>query len=200
MESLLATTIAFSPDFDQASALGRIHSILSALIEHCKTRPAYLYTGCFTCELQIRSQGDAFVLPVIPDYEVKAELLRVWELVQGTDISGGVPVSPSLPQVIPESYQLRPARAIEPSIAPNAFEPREPPAHLLSWAIVAPFALFCAFRIFYNIFLPIILPIAFLVFLIAVAMFLAVISLFFPPIVDLVSLIIILFYAIQPHR
>ena len=145
MGSLLATAVAFSPNFDQASALGRIHSILSALIEHCKTRAAH--SGCFTCELQIRSQGDAFVPPVVPDYEVKAELLQVWELVQETDISGGVPVSPSLPHVVPEPYELLPAMTIEPFITPNAFEPREPPAHLLSWLIAAPFSLFCALNI-----------------------------------------------------
>ena len=77
-----------SPDFDQALALGRIHSILSALMEHCRTRAAHLYTGCFTCELQIRSQGNAFVSPVAFNPEAEAELLRVWELVQATDVPG----------------------------------------------------------------------------------------------------------------
>ena len=88
MEDFLRTTMSNSPGFDQALALGRIHSILSALIEYCRTRAAHLYTGCFTCELQIRSQGNAFVSPVTSNPEAEAELLRVWELVQATDVSG----------------------------------------------------------------------------------------------------------------
>lgn len=164
MEALLATTVSISPDFDQASALGRIHSILSALIEHCKTRAAYLYTGCFTCELQIHSEGNAFVPPVAPNREVKAELLRVWKLVQTTDIPGGVLISPSLPRVVPEPYQLRPTRTIHgPFIAPNAFQPREPSTPLLSWVIIVPFVLYCAFSICYDVYLKI-LPIATLIF------------------------------------
>ena len=47
-----------------------------------------MYTGCFTCELQIRSQGNAFVSPVVFNPEAEAELLRVWELVQATDVPG----------------------------------------------------------------------------------------------------------------
>ena len=161
MEELLKTTVSNSPDFDQALALGRIHSILSALIEHCRTRAAYLYTGCFTCELQIRSQGNAFVPPVSSNPEAKAELLRAWELVQATDTPDGALIFPSLPPLIFEPQQLRPAIA-EPFIAPNAFRQRES-SYLLSRAIFAPFALYCAFTICYDIYFWI-LPIATLIF------------------------------------
>ena len=94
MERALATTLVNSPDFDPALALGRIHNILSALIQHCKTRAGYLYTGFFACELQIRSGGTACVPPVALDRETKAELLKVWELVRETDAPGEAPISP----------------------------------------------------------------------------------------------------------
>jgi len=162
MEDLLKTTVSNSPGFDQALALGRIHSVLSALIEHCRTRVAYLYTGCFTCELQIRSQGDAFVPPVASDPAAKAELLRAWELVQATDVPGGALIFPSLPPLVFEPQQLRPETA-EPFIAPNASRQRESSAYLLSRAIVAPFALYCAFTICYDVYFRI-LPIATLIF------------------------------------
>jgi len=152
MEDLLRTAVSNSPGFDQALALGRIHSILSALIEHCRTRAGYLYTGCFTCELQIRPQGNAFVPPVTPNNEAKAELLRAWQPIQAADVAGGASlVFPSLPPLVSET------------IAPNASQPRESSAHLLSRAIVAPFALYCAFSVCYNIYLKI-LPIATLIF------------------------------------
>lgn len=163
MEDLLATTVSNSPDFDQALALGRIHSILSALIRHCRTRAAYLYTGCFTCELEIRSQGDAFVPPVLPNNEVKAELLRVWELIQATDVPGGALIFPSLPLLVSEPQQLYPTRTVESFIVSNAFQPREPSAPLLSWVIVVPFAMYCAFSICYGVYLKL-LPIATLIF------------------------------------
>lgn len=164
MEAVLATTVANSPEFDQALALGRIHSILSALIGYCKTRAAYLRTGCFTCELQIRSQGSAFVPPLLLNTEAKAELLRVWGRVgQTTDVLGGVLVPPLLPPVVFEPRQLRLTRAAEPFITSDAFQSPEPRVSLLSWAIVAPFAFYCAFSICYDIFLKI-LPIATLIF------------------------------------
>lgn len=163
VEDLLRTTVSNSPDFNQALALGRIHSILSALIEHCRTRAGYLYTGCFTCELQIRSQGNAFVPPVTPNNEAKAELLRAWDLIQATDIPAGALIFPPLPPLVSEPQQLRPMTAAEPFITPNAFQPRESSAYLLSRAIVAPFALYCAFSICYDVYLKI-LPIATLIF------------------------------------
>ena len=85
METLLATTKTHSPDFDPALALGRIHSILSALIQHCRTRAGYLYTGCYTCELQIHSHGDIYVSLAAPNDEAKAELLQAWEPVRAMD-------------------------------------------------------------------------------------------------------------------
>ena len=94
MERALATSLVNSPDFDPSLALGRIHNILSALIQHCKTRAGYLYTGCFTCELQIRSGGTACVPPVAVSREAKAELVKVWELVRQTDAPGEAPISP----------------------------------------------------------------------------------------------------------
>jgi hypothetical protein len=74
MEAILETTAVHSPNFDPAFAMGRIHSILSALIQYCRTRAAYLYTGCFACELHIRPGGTALVPSVVPDIEVKMEL------------------------------------------------------------------------------------------------------------------------------
>jgi len=163
MEGLLSTTVSNSPGFDQALALGRIHSILSALIEHCRTRAGYLYTGCFTCELQIHSQGNAFVPPVSPNNEAKAELLRVWELIQAKDVPSEALIFPSLPPLLSEPPQLRPTRTAEPFITPNALQPSESSTYLLSRAIVAPFALYCAFSICYDVYLKV-LPIATLIF------------------------------------
>jgi hypothetical protein len=97
MEDLLAMAMAHSPDFDPALALGRIHSILSALIRYCKTRAAYPDTDYFTCELQIRSGSDARVLPVAPDHKAMEELTSVWELVREMDVPAGALVSRSLP-------------------------------------------------------------------------------------------------------
>ena len=72
-EALLTTTIIHPPDFDPALALGRIRGILSTLIQYCMTRVGYLYAGCFTCGLEIRSRGIAGVLPVVPSRKAKAE-------------------------------------------------------------------------------------------------------------------------------
>ena len=90
METVLTKVTERSPDFDPDLALGRIHSILSALIQHCKTRAGYLYTGCFACELQIRSGGNACVPPVTLSREAKGELLQVWKLVREVDASGEI--------------------------------------------------------------------------------------------------------------
>jgi len=163
MEAVLAKTVAISPDFDPALALGRIHGILSALIQHCKTRAAYIYTGCFTCELQIHSRGNAFVPPVVPDYEAKAELLRTWELVQAVDVPGGALISQSLPPAVSEPHHLHLTKTAEPFISPSAVQPMEPLTPLLSWIIIAPFALCCALNICYNVFWKV-LPIVTLMF------------------------------------
>ena len=101
MERALETVRVKTPNFDPALALGRIHDVLSALIQHCKTRAGYLYTGCFTCELQIRSGGTACVPQVAVNREAKAELLQVWELVRQTDAPGKAPISPRRPIRIP---------------------------------------------------------------------------------------------------
>ena len=163
METLLATTIAHSPTFDPALALGRIHDILSALIQHCSTRAAYLYTGCFTCELQIRSGGDAYVPPVVPDYSVRAELRQMWELVPSvTDTQSEDLVFPSLSPVISELHLPRLTEAAEPLTAPNILT-LPPLEYLISWTIIAPFALYCAFSICYDIFWKV-LPIATFIF------------------------------------
>jgi len=121
MEDFLNTTVSKSPGFDQALALGRIHSILSALIEHCRTRPAYLYTGCFTCELQIRSQGNAFVSPIASDPEAEAELLRVWELVQAADVPGAETLVSAGPH--PFSSTGRDSELNPPSSTPTVLGP-----------------------------------------------------------------------------
>lgn len=163
MEDLLRTTVSNSPDFDRALALGRIHNILSALIEHCRTRAGYLYTGCFTCELQIRSEGNVYVPPVPPNNEVRAELRRAWELIQAVDVPYGTLIFPPLPPLVSEPQQLGPTIIAEHFIAPDTFQPRVPPPNLLSRAIVAPFALYCAFSICYEIYVKI-LPIATLIF------------------------------------
>jgi hypothetical protein len=163
MEDLLTTTVSNSPDFDQALALGRIHSILSALIEHCRTRAGYLYTGCFTCELQIHSDGSAFVPPVPPNNEAKAELLRLWELLQATDVPDMALIFPSLPPLVSEHQPLHPTGTIEPLITPNPFRPRVSTAYILSRVVVGSFALYCAFTICYEVYFKV-LPIATLIF------------------------------------
>lgn len=178
MEALLARTVAHSPDFDPTLALGRIHGILSALIQHCKTRAAYLYTGCFTCELQISSQGNAFVPPVVPDYEAKAELVRVWKLVRAVEAPGGALISQSLPPAVSEPHHLHLTKTAEPFTSPNVVQPLEPFAPLLSWTIFAPFALCCALNICYNVFWKI-LPIVTLIFQIFFFLYFAVFALMF---------------------
>ena len=163
METLLQTTVAHSPGFDPAFALGRIHSILSALIQHCKTRAAYLYTGSFTCELHIRPGGYAFVPPVVSDIDAKLELLRMWELVWGKDVPSGALAPRPLRPVVSEHYHLQLAKTAEPLTSLNVVQPIEYPAPVLSRIIVAPFILYIALNICYNIFWKI-LPIVTLLF------------------------------------
>lgn len=165
MESLLHTTTAHAPNFDPALALGRIHSILSALMQHCRTRAAYLYTGCFTCELQIRPWGNAFVPSVVPDNEAKMELLRMWELVREMDVPSGALIFSSLRPVVSEPNRLQLTRTAESSISPspNAIKQTDSSTPLLSWTITFPFAMYFALSICYSIFWKI-LPIATLIF------------------------------------
>ena len=164
METLLATTVRYSPGFDPALALGRIHSILSALIQHCQTRVGYRYTGCFTCELQIRPQGNAYVPPVVPDYEAKAELLRMWELVRTMDVPDGALISESSSSspTVSEPHHLLLTKTTKPFIS-DALQPRESITHFLSWTMITPFALYFALKICYSVFWKI-LPIATLIF------------------------------------
>ena len=158
MEALLATTMTHSPDFDPALALGRIHGILSALIQHCKTRAGYLYTGCFTCELEIRSRGNACVPPVVVNRKAKAELLQVWKVAREMDGALAPQRSPPL------SPGVRLAKTTGPSVASDVvFQPLGSASHLLSWTIIAPFALYCAFNIYHNVIWKI-LPIAAFIF------------------------------------
>lgn len=149
MEVVLATTVSHSPDFKPALALARIHNVLSALIQHCKTRAGYLRTGCFTCELKIRSQGNACVPPVAPNPKTKAELLQMWELVRETDFpSEG---SDSSVSSTSEVSSPPPTNEDHEPFTPEPSQPPESPTHLLSRIIIAPFALYCTFNIFYNV-------------------------------------------------
>lgn len=141
MEALLQTTVENSLGFDPAVSLGRIHSILSALIQHCKTRAAYLYTGSFTCELHIRPGGHAFVSPVVPDIEAKLELLWMWELVWRMDVPSGALTSWSLPKLTVFGYCTSPSCRGEPGHS-----------HLQLWVFVASLIFWAAFDIYYNVF------------------------------------------------
>ena len=163
IEQLLATTVSHSPEFNQALALGRIHSILSALIEHCRTSAGYLCSECFTCELQIRSQGDVFVLSVPADNGVKAELLQAWGRIQGTDVLVAGLISPSPPPLVSEPRRLRSMWTTEPFVTPDPSRPQEPSVSFLSWVIAAPFIVYYTFSICHNIYLKI-LPIAIMIF------------------------------------
>jgi hypothetical protein len=188
MEGLLATAMAHSPDFDPAVALGRIHSILSALIQHCKTRAAYLYTGCFTCELQIRSGGNACVPPVVPDYEAKAKLSQIWKIVQAMDVPDETLVSQILPPIVSEPNHLPLIKkAAEPFVIPDASQPLESITHLLSWTIITPFALYCGFNVCSNIFWKI-LPVATLIFQVAFFLYFVVFVLMFSAILCRIAL------------
>ena len=161
-EQLLATAVSHSPDFDQALALGRIHGILSALVRHCRTRASYSYTGCFTCELQIRSQGGAFVPSVLPDNGVKTELLRAWGHIQGTDLLDGVPIAPSPSRFASEPRQVPLMWNTEPFITPDPLRPRgdrDPATYFLSWLVTTPFIIYFTFKLCNNIYLKI-LPMA----------------------------------------
>ena len=163
IETLLARTVAHAPDFDPAIALGRIHSILSALIQHCKTRAAYIYTGCFTCELQICPLGGAFVPAVVPDFEAKMELVRIWELVREMDVPSGVLVPRTSHPVVSEPHRLQLTRTAESLVFPDTIKPTESFTHLLSRTIIAPFAMYFALKLSYDIFWKV-LPIATLIF------------------------------------
>ena len=163
LEHLLATAVAHAPNFDPASALGRIHSILSALIQHCSTRAAYQFMGCFTCELQILPQGNAFIPAVVPNFETKAELLRTWELLREIDIPDEDLVPQSLYPIVSEPHHLHLTKTAESFISPDAFQRPESIAPLLSRVVIAPFALCCALNICYNAFWKV-LPIATLIF------------------------------------
>ena len=163
METLLATTKTHSPDFDPALALGRIHSILSALIQHCRTRAGYIYTGCYTCELQIHSQGNASVPLVVPNYKAKAELLQVWELVRTMEVPDRALVPRSSLPVVSESHHLQLTKAAGSLTTSDTLQPPESYTPLLSRTIIAPFVMYCALNICYNIFWKI-LPIATIIF------------------------------------
>ena len=163
MDALLATTVKHSPDFDRALALGRIHNILSALIQHCKTRVGYLYTGCYTCELRICSQGNAYVPLAVPNCETKAELSRIWDLVRTADVPTEALVPRSSLPVVSEPHRLQLVKIAGPLTTSNALQPLEFHTPLLSWTIITPFALCCALNVCYNVFWKI-LPIATLIF------------------------------------
>ena len=120
MEAVLETTAAHAPNFDPAFAMGHIHSILSALIEYCRTRAAYLYTGCFACELHIRPGGTALVPPVEPNSEAKMELLRMWEIVRGMDVPSAAPIFTGDPKEIPAGLtSLDAMKLVESVLSPN---------------------------------------------------------------------------------
>ena len=190
MEQLLATTVSHSPDFNQALALGRIHGVLSALIEHCRTSAGRLHTGYLTCELRIRSQGDAFVLSV-PDNGVKEELLLAWARTGGTSHLGGGSLSPpplvSGPQHLPlpppplvsgpQHLPLLPTTG--PHIALDPSQPRELSIHPLLWVVVFPFAVYFAFSI-YEKFYSNVLPIATMIFQFVFFLFFVTFSLYLP--------------------
>ena len=164
MEAILDTTAAHAPNFDPAFAMGRIHSILSALIQYCRTRAAYLYTGCFTCELHIRPGGTALVPPVEPNSEAKMELLRVWRIVQEMDVPSVALISRPSHPVLSEPHHLQLVVTTGPFIPPDGIQPVEQsPAPLLSRTIIVPFALYISLNICYNVFWRI-LPIATLIF------------------------------------
>lgn len=177
MEALLQTTVAHSPNFDPALALGRIHSILTALMQHCRTTATYLYTGCYTCELHIRPCGNAFVPPVAPNIEAKEELLQMWELVREMGVPSGALISRSPHPAVSEPHRLQLTRTAGSSISPmNAIKQTESSAPLLYWTIVAPFAMYFALNICNDIFWKI-LPIATLTFQILFFLHFAVFSL-----------------------
>ena len=159
-QQLLATTVSHSPDFDRASALGRIHGVLSAVIEYYWTRAGYQYTGCFTCELQIRSQGGAFVLSVPPDNGVTTELLLAWSRTRGVDVLGGGLIHLPPPPLAPGPQHHLPSMWIT---GPYPFRPWDPSTSTLFWVIVFPFAVYCAFSIYDKLYLNV-LPIATMIF------------------------------------
>jgi hypothetical protein len=134
MEGLLATAMTHSRDFRPAFALGRIHNTLSALLRYCKA--AHPHTGNFTCELHIRSGGNACILPVAPDHKAIGELASVWEVVRATGVPDEALVPQPLPPIVSEPHHLWQVTTVKPSVA--LAQSPESTIRFPSWEVIAP--------------------------------------------------------------